>query len=50
MELVYKHEHALFVISIVIGAMEYEDGSLGWDCTGGTVEAKYRPMQCRPAP
>ena len=23
-------------------------GSIAWDCTGGTLAAKYRPGQCRP--
>ncbi|MFA7594194.1 MAG: pilin [Thiohalobacteraceae bacterium] len=23
-------------------------GSIEWDCTGGTLAAKYRPAQCRP--
>lgn len=36
--------------TIILGAMEYEDGSIGWDCSGGTVELKHRPSQCRPAP
>jgi Zn-dependent protease with chaperone function len=36
--------------TIVLGALEYEDGSIGWDCTGGTVEAKHRPVHCRSAP
>jgi hypothetical protein len=36
--------------TIILGAFEYEDGSIGWDCTGGTVEAKHRPAHCRPAP
>ena len=22
-------------------------GSMGWDCTGGTLAAKYRPQSCR---
>ncbi len=34
----------------IVGAREYEDGTIGWDCTGGAVEAKHRPTQCRPAP
>lgn len=25
-----------------------EQSELIWDCTGGTVEAKYRPQECRP--
>lgn len=35
--------------TILLAAVEYEDGSIGWDCTGGSVEAKHRPAQCRPA-
>lgn len=23
------------------------DGSITWDCTGGTLDAKYRPSNCR---
>lgn len=36
--------------TIILAAMEYDDGTIGWDCTGGTVEPKHRPPQCRPAP
>ena len=36
--------------TIILGAMEYDDGSIGWDCTGGTVEARHRPAHCRPTP
>jgi type IV pilus assembly protein PilA len=36
--------------TIILGAMEYEDGSIGWNCTGGTVESKHRPTHCRSAP
>ena len=35
--------------TIILGAMEYDDGSIGWDCTGGTVEPKHRPANCRPS-
>jgi len=36
--------------TIVLSAIAYEDGIIGWDCTGGTLQAKYRPQQCRPGP
>jgi Zn-dependent protease with chaperone function len=36
--------------TIVLSAIEYEDGSIGWDCTGGTIEPKHRPLACRPSP
>lgn len=25
-----------------------DSGRLHWDCTGGTLEFKYRPAECRP--
>ncbi len=50
-ELTLRSENALLNgRTIILGAMEYEDGSIGWDCTGGTVEPKHRPAHCRPAP
>lgn len=33
--------------TIVFGAYQNEDGSIGWTCDGGTLEAKYRPTACR---
>ncbi|MBF8293316.1 MAG: peptidase, partial [Steroidobacteraceae bacterium] len=42
--------HLLDGKTIIVSAMEYEDGSIGWDCSGGTVEPKHRPAHCRPAP
>jgi TM2 domain-containing membrane protein YozV len=29
-------------------ASEKQGGGLSWDCTGGTLESKYRPRSCRP--
>jgi hypothetical protein len=34
--------------TIVVGAYRQEDGSIGWQCAGGTLEHKYRPVRCRP--
>lgn len=34
--------------TIVLSAYENDDGSIGWDCTGGTLAAKHRPSHCRP--
>jgi type IV pilus assembly protein PilA len=36
--------------TIVLSAFEYDDGTIGWDCTGGSVEARHRPPHCRPGP
>ena len=36
--------------TIVVSALAFPDGSIGWDCSGGTLAAKYRPPQCRQAP
>lgn len=33
--------------TIVVGAYQQDDGSIGWHCSGGTLEAKYRPLKCR---
>lgn len=27
-----------------------EGGALVWDCTGGTLDAEYRPEECRTKP
>lgn len=35
--------------TIVVGAYEQDDGSIGWQCTGGTLDEKYRPVRCRAA-
>jgi Zn-dependent protease with chaperone function len=36
--------------TIVVSAYRNEDGSIGWECAGGTLPAKYRPVQCRGGP
>jgi Zn-dependent protease with chaperone function len=36
--------------TIVLAAVAYPDGTIGWDCTGGTLAPKYRPVKCRPPP
>lgn len=41
---------ALDGTTILVSAVAYEDGSIGWDCTGGTLEPRYRPVNCRAAP
>jgi len=33
--------------TIVYGAYRTDDGKIAWDCTGGTLEPKYRPLKCR---
>lgn len=33
--------------TIVVGAYRQDDDSIGWDCSGGTLDAKYRPIRCR---
>jgi len=35
--------------TIIVGAYRAEDGTIGWGCAGGTLEAKYRPVRCRAA-
>jgi Zn-dependent protease with chaperone function len=50
-ELTLRSENlALDGATIVLSAFAYEDGSIGWNCTGGTLGAKYRPAHCRPGP
>ena len=34
--------------TIEFRASEKQGGGLSWDCTGGTLEPKYRPRSCRP--
>jgi Zn-dependent protease with chaperone function/Tfp pilus assembly protein PilE len=36
--------------TVVLSALAYPDGSISWDCTGGTLAAKYRPAHCRQTP
>jgi Zn-dependent protease with chaperone function/Tfp pilus assembly protein PilE len=36
--------------TVVLSAIAYPDGGIGWDCSGGTLAAKYRPPHCRQAP
>lgn len=33
--------------SIVVSAYRNDDGSISWQCVGGTLEPKYRPQRCR---
>jgi Zn-dependent protease with chaperone function/Tfp pilus assembly major pilin PilA len=33
--------------TIVYGAYRTNDGKIAWDCTGGTLAPKYRPIKCR---
>lgn len=34
--------------TIEFRATEKQGGGLSWDCTGGTLEPRYRPASCRP--
>jgi Tfp pilus assembly protein PilE/Zn-dependent protease with chaperone function len=36
--------------TIVVSAYRGEDSAIAWDCTGGTLDAKYRPVRCRAVP
>lgn len=36
--------------TIVFSAYRADDGSIGWDCTGGSLDDKYRPAGCRGGP
>ncbi|MGH8244729.1 MAG: M48 family metalloprotease, partial [Steroidobacteraceae bacterium] len=36
--------------TIVLSAYATEDGEISWDCTGGSLAAKYRPPNCRAVP
>ncbi|MGQ0429755.1 MAG: M48 family metalloprotease [Gammaproteobacteria bacterium] len=50
-ELTLRSEHAaLDGMTLLLAAYRNDDGSIGWDCTGGTVAEKHRPVQCRNAP
>ena len=33
--------------TIVVGAYRRDDSTIAWQCTGGTLEARYRPVKCR---
>lgn len=33
--------------TIIYGAYRREDQTIGWACSGGTLEMKYRPVRCR---
>ena len=33
--------------TIVLGAYRSDDETIGWSCSGGTLELKYRPVRCR---
>jgi hypothetical protein len=33
--------------TIIYAAYRREDGKIGWNCSGGTLEPKYRPLKCR---
>lgn len=49
-ELTLRSEYAaLDGATVILSAYRNEDGSIGWDCTGGTVAHKHRPPMCRPA-
>ena len=34
--------------TIVYSAYRTDDGTIHWDCTGGSLAPKYRPAACRP--
>jgi Zn-dependent protease with chaperone function/Tfp pilus assembly major pilin PilA len=34
--------------TIIYSAYRREDQKIAWDCSGGTLEPKYRPLRCRP--
>jgi hypothetical protein len=33
--------------TIMLAAYAAEDDTIAWDCTGGSLPAKYRPPHCR---
>jgi len=33
--------------TVIYAAYRTNDGKIAWDCSGGTLEPKYRPMKCR---
>lgn len=35
-------------MTIIVGAYANDDDSIGWNCHGGTLPAKYRSPECRP--
>jgi Zn-dependent protease with chaperone function len=42
-----NHMKVLDGKTVIYAAYRREDGKIGWDCSGGTLEPKYRPLKCR---
>lgn len=34
--------------TVLVSAYQDDEGEIGWECVGGTLEMRYRPVHCRP--